>query len=116
MLWFTISYVNAAKASTRPKFAGGQYHTVALKSDGTLWAWGGNVVGHLGDGTTISRHSPEQIGTESWVHFWLLIRGPAIPKIIEDNWPTCGGTFVFKKWATPSFCLPSYLLELYLDA
>ena len=31
--------------------AAGDYHTVALRSDGTLWAWGDNSSGQLGDGT-----------------------------------------------------------------
>ena len=34
------------------------YHTVALKSDGTVVAWGGNSSGQLGDGTTTDYHSP----------------------------------------------------------
>src|SRR3989338_2900340 len=38
-------------------------HTVAKKTDGTLWAWGYNVYGQLGDGTTTARTSPVQIGT-----------------------------------------------------
>ena len=39
-----------------------------LKSDGTLWAWGGNIAGQLGDGTTDSRNSPIQIGDDNkWV-------------------------------------------------
>jgi len=41
--------------------AGGADHTVALKSDGTVWAWGYNVHGQLGDGTTANRHSPVQV-------------------------------------------------------
>ena len=41
----------------------GQYHTVAVRSDGTLWAWGYNASGRLGDGTTTNRSSPVQIGT-----------------------------------------------------
>ena len=40
-------------------------HTVAIMTDGELWAWGANWFGQLGDGTTIDRHSPERIGTTS---------------------------------------------------
>ena len=32
--------------------AGGGYHSLALKSDGTVWAWGFNVYGQIGNGTT----------------------------------------------------------------
>jgi alpha-tubulin suppressor-like RCC1 family protein len=43
-------------------------HTFALKSDGTLWAWGRNQNGQLGDGTTESKKTPIQIGTDKdWV-------------------------------------------------
>lgn len=40
--------------------------TLALKTNGTLWAWGDNQFGQIGDGTTINRHSPVQIGTDTW--------------------------------------------------
>jgi alpha-tubulin suppressor-like RCC1 family protein len=43
----------------------GDFHTVALKSDGTLWAWGWNYYGQLGDGTTIRKNTPTQIGTDT---------------------------------------------------
>ena len=36
----------------------GLFHTAAIKTDGTLWTWGSNSYGKLGDGTTISRSSP----------------------------------------------------------
>ena len=39
----------------------GLYHTVALKSDGTVWAWGYNNEGELGDGTYTRELSPEQV-------------------------------------------------------
>jgi alpha-tubulin suppressor-like RCC1 family protein len=39
----------------------GMYHTVALKSDGTLWAWGYNGVGQNGDGTFMERDAPVQV-------------------------------------------------------
>lgn len=42
-------------------------HTVAVASDGTLWAWGSNVTGQLCDGSTTDRLTPTQIGTgTSW--------------------------------------------------
>jgi alpha-tubulin suppressor-like RCC1 family protein len=36
-------------------------HTAALKSDGTVWTWGNNSNGELGDGTTTSRTVPVQV-------------------------------------------------------
>ena len=41
--------------------AGSSNHTVGVKTDGTLWAWGENWHGQLGDGTTTNRQSPVQI-------------------------------------------------------
>ena len=39
----------------------GEVHVVALKSDGTVWAWGSNLGGVLGDGTERSRYTPVQV-------------------------------------------------------
>lgn len=36
----------------------GTSHTIALKSDGTVWAWGLNSLGQLGDGTTVQKLYP----------------------------------------------------------
>ena len=36
-------------------------HSLALKSDGTVWAWGSNNQGQLGDGTTTPRITPGQV-------------------------------------------------------
>jgi alpha-tubulin suppressor-like RCC1 family protein len=38
----------------------------ARKSDGTLWAWGSNGSGQLGDNTTISKSSPVQVPGTQW--------------------------------------------------
>jgi alpha-tubulin suppressor-like RCC1 family protein len=35
--------------------AGDANHSIALRNDGTVWAWGENSRGHLGDGTTMDR-------------------------------------------------------------
>lgn len=41
--------------------AAGGFHTMILKTDGTLWATGLNRDGQLGDGTTTDRSTPVQI-------------------------------------------------------
>ncbi|WP_421620666.1 hypothetical protein [Alkalilimnicola ehrlichii] len=48
-----------------PVLAAGDDHTVAVKADGTLWAWGRNGYGRLGLGDTDDRDVPEQVGTDS---------------------------------------------------
>ncbi|MBQ4900933.1 fibronectin type III domain-containing protein [Paenibacillus sp. Marseille-P2973] len=42
----------------------GRGFTLALKNDGTVWAWGDNVVGQLGDGTTTSKSTPVQVNID----------------------------------------------------
>lgn len=41
---------------------GGEVHNVAVKSDGTVWSWGLNFQGGLGDGTTNDSALPIQAG------------------------------------------------------
>ncbi len=41
--------------------AAGAYHSLAVKGDGTVWAWGYNAAGNLGDGTTTDRWTPVQV-------------------------------------------------------
>ena len=42
----------------------GVWHTVGIREDGSLWAWGSNKFGQLGDGTTEDHHIPVRIGAE----------------------------------------------------
>ena len=44
----------------------GNAHTLAIKIDGTLWAWGANGAGQLGLGDTDSRITPVQVGPDKW--------------------------------------------------
>jgi alpha-tubulin suppressor-like RCC1 family protein len=41
-------------------------HSFVLKTDGSLWAWGGNMNGQIGDGTTTDKYSQVQIGANDW--------------------------------------------------
>ncbi len=41
--------------------AGGYHHTLALRADGTVWTFGLNDCGQLGDGSTERKHSPVQV-------------------------------------------------------
>lgn len=52
----TTSITNVAKIEA------GLFHNLALKNDGTVWAWGDNSAGQLGDGTTVNRSTPVQVG------------------------------------------------------
>ncbi len=42
--------------------AGGQYHSLAVDSSGTVWAWGDNSYGQLGTGDTTGATSPVKAG------------------------------------------------------
>lgn len=39
----------------------GGAHSMAVRQDGTVWAWGNNTSGELGDGTTTNRTTPVQV-------------------------------------------------------
>jgi alpha-tubulin suppressor-like RCC1 family protein len=65
----TTSNLNGANPTPVPvpgltgitQIAAGAHSSFALRSDGTVWAWGDNSDGELGDGTTVNHSSPEQI-------------------------------------------------------
>ena len=48
--------------------ASGGTHTAAIKTDGTLWTWGLNTSGQLGNNTTTDRNTPVQtsLGGTDW--------------------------------------------------
>src|ERR1043165_1312474 len=43
--------------------AGGWFHSLALKNDGTVWTWGNNGSGQLGNGTNTDSNVPVQVNT-----------------------------------------------------
>jgi alpha-tubulin suppressor-like RCC1 family protein len=49
--------------------AGGDQHFCMVRSDGTVWCWGANDAGQLGDGTTQDRATPTQVKTPAGKSF-----------------------------------------------
>jgi uncharacterized repeat protein (TIGR03803 family) len=46
--------------------AGGRFHAMALESNGSVWVWGNNSYGQLGNGTTsLNQYVPVQVGSIS---------------------------------------------------
>ena len=64
-LTFHMKGEDVATSGSWSKISAGFNHTTAVKSDGTLWSWGLNTSGQLGDNSTTNRSSPVQIGASS---------------------------------------------------
>jgi alpha-tubulin suppressor-like RCC1 family protein len=61
---YTTTVTRAAAAvACFTKISAGNAHTVGIKGDGSLWSWGNNLSGQLGNGTNTGQLSPIQIGT-----------------------------------------------------
>ncbi|MBN2159377.1 MAG: PASTA domain-containing protein [Spirochaetes bacterium] len=54
------------------QMAAGFEHTLAVKSDGTLWAWGKNDYGQLGDDSNTNRNTPVSVGSNNT---WVSVAG-----------------------------------------
>lgn len=67
LLFTTTSYSQCWKS-----VASGLEHTLAIKTDGTLWAWGRNDSGQLGIGTFTNSNIPVQVGTSN---NWKIVSG-----------------------------------------
>ena len=57
----------------------GFYHTCAVKTDGTVWCWGDNASGQIGDGSTTPRLTPSEVSS---------LGGPAA-EVSANNSFTC---------------------------
>ncbi|HUR17631.1 MAG TPA: hypothetical protein VMZ51_01685, partial [Acidimicrobiales bacterium] len=55
--------VQVGTATNWATVAAGGKHTAAIRTDGTLWAWGNNDSGQVGDGTLTAHSIPVQVGT-----------------------------------------------------
>jgi len=70
LLFYCLCCTGNLQAQCWQSLAASAFHTNAVKSDGTLWSWGRNTFGQLGDGTTDDKLSPTQIGTD---HNWKSV-------------------------------------------
>jgi alpha-tubulin suppressor-like RCC1 family protein len=61
----------------------GRFHTVALKSNGTLWAWGENSNGQLGDGTFEVKTNPVQEANQ--MPDWVAVAAGASHTIAQKS-------------------------------
>ncbi|MGK4567408.1 RCC1 domain-containing protein [Flavobacterium sp. 3HN19-14] len=83
LILFLILASSALKAQCWKEFSTGMYHTLAIKEDGTLWAWGFNQFGQLGDGTENNSVVPVQVGTSN---DWKMVNaGGAFSMAIKNN-------------------------------
>lgn len=57
-----IIFMNKNNAESKIKrIVSSGHHAVVLKDDGSVWTWGRNVEGQLGDGTQVNRSNPVQV-------------------------------------------------------
>jgi len=61
ILYLFTTDENIACAYVIPRLTAGYYHSVALDGSGTVWAWGYNGTGAVGDGTTAQRNVPVKV-------------------------------------------------------
>lgn len=54
--WVTPTYLGSVLTA-----ASGRYHTLAVKADGSVWSWGDNTYGQLGNGTNTQQTTPVQV-------------------------------------------------------
>jgi alpha-tubulin suppressor-like RCC1 family protein len=60
----TPSAIKTANYRVQGAVAAGQNHNLVVRTDGTVWAWGQNTNGQIGDGTTTTpRKTPLQVGS-----------------------------------------------------
>src|SRR5262249_16902243 len=59
---FVLAVVTGGAIAAAPKIAAGDTHALVLDANGTLWSWGSNTWGQLGDGTRNNVHAfPQQV-------------------------------------------------------
>ncbi|WP_181368938.1 RCC1 domain-containing protein [Flavobacterium pallidum] len=62
-------------------------YAMAIQTNGTLWAWGGNGQGELGIGNTVQQNSPVQVGTATnWKYVYAGLNHTVAIKTDGTMW------------------------------
>lgn len=80
-------------ATSVSEVSAGHLHGAAIRADGTIYTWGWNAAGQLGDGTTVDKHAPE----------------PLLPELVSIEFGSAAGvspTLTDNTWTavTPAGC------------
>ncbi|MFA5794136.1 MAG: fibronectin type III domain-containing protein [Candidatus Brocadiia bacterium] len=68
-VWERLSPAQIEVDTNWASIRAGNEHSLALKSNGTIWTWGDNVYYQLGLGDSTNRYVPTQVGTDTnWVY------------------------------------------------
>lgn len=59
--------IQIGSGTTWSSVSAGYYSSLAIQTDGSLWAWGENGDGQLGVGTLTNLSSPVRVGTGTWL-------------------------------------------------
>lgn len=89
LLIIVIIFPMILSAQCWQKVVSANTFTLALKQDGTLWAWGQNLNGQIGNGTDtdIDQHTPVQVGTANdWIEIYGGIRFALAKKSNGSLW------------------------------
>lgn len=78
----------SALGSSVVRVVAGYYHTCALKNDGTLWCWGDNSYGELGDGTTEGELCGLSFACKPFP-VQVAALGNTVMQVAAGDWHTC---------------------------
>jgi alpha-tubulin suppressor-like RCC1 family protein len=71
------------------EITGGGTHSLAIKNDGTVWAWGYNLYGQLGNGTNTEFYTTPVIVTGTWQAMTSVAEQRSLPVgfVLSQNYP-----------------------------